>query len=136
MLREPIGRVLAREAAAFARRSGITPTVDVDEDLGIMTASQQIALVRVAQEALTNVREHAAATSVHLTAHATAHGVSLVVADDGRGFAVDAPRPDGRLGLAGMHERVRLLGGRLAIESRPGGPTRIEATIPRWRPSA
>lgn len=136
MLREPIRGVLTREAAAFARRSGITPTVEVDEDLGIMTASQQIALVRVAQEALTNVREHAAATSVHLSARATAHGVTLVVADDGRGFDIDAPRHDSGLGLAGMHERVRLLGGRLTIKSRPGGPTRVEATIPRWRPSA
>jgi signal transduction histidine kinase len=135
MLREPIRSVLAREAAAFARRSGIAPMVEVDEDLGIMTASQQIALVRVAQEALTNVREHAEATSVQLSARATANGVSLVVADDGRGFDVDAPRAEGRLGLAGMRERVLLLGGRLTIQSRPGGPTRVEATIPRWRPS-
>jgi signal transduction histidine kinase len=34
-----------------------------------------------------------------------------------------------------MHDRVRLLGGRLVVESRPGGPTRVAATLPRWRPS-
>jgi signal transduction histidine kinase len=76
---------------------------------------------------------------VNLTARVTAHGVAIVVTDDGRGFDVPAASAlgeAGRLGLAGMDERVRLLGGRLAIESRPGGPTRVQATIPRWRPSA
>jgi signal transduction histidine kinase len=135
ILRAPLRDVLAREAAAFARRAGIEPTVAVDDDLGLMTASQQITLVRVAQEALTNVREHAGATAVSLTATATREGVSLVVEDDGRGF--DPSRQTGdRLGLAGMHERVRMLAGRLAVVSRPGGPTRVEATIPRWRPSS
>jgi len=135
ILRAPLRDVLAREAAAFARRTGIEPTVAVDDDLGLMTASQQIALVRVAQEALTNVRDHAGATAVSLTATATREGVSLVVEDDGRGF--DPSRQTGdRLGLAGMHERVRMLAGRLAVVSRPGGPTRVEATIPRWRPSS
>ena len=41
----------------------------------------------------------------------------------------------GRLGLVGMAERVRLLGGRVDIDSRPGGPTRVTARIPRWRPT-
>ncbi len=40
----------------------------------------------------------------------------------------------GRLGLVGMGERVRLLGGHFDIESKPGGPTRVRATIPRWQP--
>jgi signal transduction histidine kinase len=138
ILREPLGDILAREAAAFARRTGIVPVLEVDDDFGVMTASQQIALVRVAQEALTNVREHARATAVHVAAGVTARGVSLAVVDDGRGFDVARARrasARGRLGLSGMDARVRLLGGRLRIESRRGGPTRVEATIPRWRPS-
>jgi len=40
----------------------------------------------------------------------------------------------GRLGLVGMGERIRLLGGRFEIESKPGGPTRVRASLPRWRP--
>lgn len=136
ILREPLRAVLEREAAAFVRRSGVPATVDVDDDLGVMTASQQIALVRVAQEALANVREHARASSVQLTAARIPHGVSLVIADDGRGFDVPRAAKRGRLGLAGMNERILLLGGRLLIESRPGGGTRVHATIPRWRPSA
>ena len=134
ILRAPIREVLEREAAAFARRAGFTPTLAVDEDLGVMTASQHIALARVAREALTNVRDHAEASAVRLTVTAMSEGVSLVVTDDGKGF--DVTQGGERLGLAGMHERVRLLGGRLVVESRPGGPTRVSATIPRWRPSS
>ena len=133
ILRAPLREVLEREAAAFARRAGFAPTLDVDDDLGTMTASQQIALARVAREALTNVRDHAEATTVLLTATATRDGVSLVVTDDGKGF--DPGQGDEGLGLAGMHDRVRLLGGRLVVETRPGGPTRVAATLPRWRPS-
>ena len=135
MLRAPLRDILLREAGAFARRTGIVPSVEVDEDLGVMTASQQIALVRVAQEALTNIRDHAGATAVDVSARVTAQGVSLSVVDDGCGFDVERAADSGRIGLAGMEERVRLLGGRLAVDSRPGAGTRVEATIPRWRPS-
>jgi signal transduction histidine kinase len=138
MLREPLRDVLLREVARFTRRSGITTTVDLDHDFGVMTASQQIALARVAQEALRNVLAHADATKVQLTARASERGVVLVVEDDGRGFDVARAKRSARkrLGLVGMEERVRMLGGTLGIESRKGGPTRVEAVIPRWRPSA
>jgi signal transduction histidine kinase len=137
MLSEPLGAVLERRARAFSLRTGIEASVDVDEELGVMTASQQIALVRVAQEALANAGEHAGATSVSVEVRATARGVSLRVEDDGVGFDVEAASrraaAEGRLGLAGMAERLRFLGGTLAIDSRPGGPTRVCATIPHWR---
>ena len=140
MLREPLADVVAREAARFARRTGVVPVVEVEDDLGAMTASQQIALVRITQGALANVREHAHATAVHVAARATPRGVSLVIVDDGRGFDVEQAARDAAaresLGLGGMRERVALLGGTLAVDSRPGGPTRVEATIPRWAPSA
>jgi signal transduction histidine kinase len=134
----PLRDVLEREAETFARRVGVTPSLQVDEELGAMTASQQIALARVAREALTNVGEHAAASSVSIVVTASAAGVSLVVTDDGRGFdvaAVREQRSGSGLGIDGMHERVRLLGGRLELDSRPGGPTRVAALVPRWRPS-
>jgi two-component system, NarL family, sensor kinase len=138
MLREPLATVLARQTASYARQTGIVPTLEVEDDLGVMTASQQIALARVAREALANAAKHARATTVHLTAAITPRGVTLSVVDDGGGFDVARARRSaaerGRLGLAGMHERVRLLGGTLAIESRPGGPTRVTATVPRGRP--
>ena len=138
ILGAPLKDVLEREAEAFARRAGFTPSLQVDEELGAMTASQQIALARVAREALTNIGEHAQATAVSITVTASSEGVSLVVVDDGRGFDVGAAREQrsgSGLGLDGMHERVRLLGGRLELDSRPGGPTRVAALVPRWRPS-
>jgi signal transduction histidine kinase len=67
---------------------------------------------------------------------AHAGGVNAEVVDDGRGFdpettLVRAAR-DGHLGLVGMHERVRMLGGVTHIDSRPGGPTVISVTLPPW----
>jgi signal transduction histidine kinase len=60
------------------------------------------------------------------------------ITDDGRGFEVE-PRlieaaREGHLGLVGMGERVRLLGGRFDVRSQRGGPTTVLATIPRWTP--
>ncbi len=57
--------------------------------------------------------------------------------DDGRGFDVErellrAAR-SGHMGLAGMHERVRLLDGHCRVDSRPGGPTEVTLALPRWR---
>jgi signal transduction histidine kinase len=138
MLREPLGGVIAREAASFARRTGVVPTLELEDDLGVLTASQQIALTSVAREALANAAKHASATRVHVSARVTPSGVALTVTDDGRGFDVggrSAAARDGR-GLSGMHERIQLLGGTLTVDSRPGGPTRVLATVPRWRPAA
>ena len=65
---------------------------------------------------------------------ASPEGAEVVITDDGRGFEpeeelVRAAR-GGHLGLVGMHERVRMLGGLTSIDSRPGGPTTISAQIP------
>jgi signal transduction histidine kinase len=105
-----------------------------------LTASQKITLVRLVQEALSNIRDHSEARSVQVRIGATRTRLMLDVADDGRGFDVEerllqAARA-GRLGIVGMGERIRLLGGRFEIESKPGGPTRVRASIPRWRPLA
>jgi hypothetical protein len=60
------------------------------------------------------------------------------VTDDGVGFdvatALESARLRGRMGVAGIGERVRMLGGIFSIDSRPGGPTVVRATLPRWRP--
>jgi len=61
--------------------------------------------------------------------------VSLEVADNGCGFAMEGARAKGRLGLAGVVERIRMLGGDVEIESSPGDGARVRATVPRWRPA-
>ena len=70
----------------------------------------------------------------------TFKGLCMEIRDEGRGFdpARVVPAEDGEtgMGLVGMRERLRLLGGRLEIESAPGGPTTVRATLPRWLPLA
>jgi signal transduction histidine kinase len=130
--------VLREEVSAFAARSGMAVDIDVSGSFANLTASQRFALAAVVREALANAREHGRASHARLHARATTASIRATVVDDGRGFAVEralaAAAASGRLGLAGMSERVRLLGGNLAVNSRPGGPTTITVTLPRWQP--
>jgi two-component system, NarL family, sensor kinase len=85
-------------------------------------------LFKVVQEALTNIRKHAHATQVEVKIQRARDRTTLSVQDNGAGFMLGAS-DDGRHGLLGMRERVRLLGGRLRIRSRLGRGTRITVTI-------
>jgi signal transduction histidine kinase len=129
---------LRRELAVFDRRSGIEATLEVSGSFDSLSASQRIALFRIAQEGLANVREHASATKVSVRLEALADGVRLAISDDGDGFDVSntvvAAARRGRLGLVGMSERVRLLGGSFSLTSSFGSGTQIIATLPSWDP--
>jgi signal transduction histidine kinase len=140
-LERPFSQGLEEIVRAFAERCGIVPTLTLDGDPRAMSASQRIALLSVVGEALNNVREHGQAVSqVDVEVAIGADGVEARVVDDGRGFDVEqalvrAAR-HGRMGLTGIHERVRLLGGSCVIESRRGGPTHVSLKLPRWEASA
>lgn len=127
---------LQRVADAFAKRTGILPQTDFSADLTELSESQQIALLALVQEALSNVRKHGEASTVQISIVPHPDGIRAEVSDDGRGFEPEATvaraARAGRLGLVGMHERVRMLGGQTRIESRPGGPTVVSAVLPRW----
>ncbi|MGH3133237.1 MAG: GAF domain-containing protein [Gaiellaceae bacterium] len=86
-------------------------------------------LYRIVQEALTNVAKHAGATRISILLTRKEASVVVVVEDDGRGFDPLETRPDA-LGLAGMRERVGLLGGRLTLEAEPGVGTTVVAEVP------
>jgi signal transduction histidine kinase len=121
----------------FASRSGIQPEVRLSGDLTTMTDSQQITLLALVREALNNVQKHSGADRVTITIAAHDRGVDAQITDDGRGFdpektLVQAAR-EGHLGVVGIHERVRMLGGHARIESRPGGPTVISVSLPSWK---
>ncbi|GAC1464579.1 MAG: hypothetical protein PVSMB7_07810 [Chloroflexota bacterium] len=93
----------------------------------------EVALFRIAQEALTNSGKHAEAGMATISLDVGATEARLVVKDDGRGFdpaKVAKPTRAGRLGLYGMHERAALLGGTLEIASNAGSGTMLEVTIP------
>jgi signal transduction histidine kinase len=130
---------LRHEVSAFAARSGIEVDIDIGGSFTDLTASQRFAIAAVVREALANVREHGRASHARLRVRATTASIRATVADDGRGFDVEralvVAASRGRLGLVGMSERVRLLGGKLAVDSRPGGPTAITVTLPRWAPA-
>lgn len=121
---------------AFAARTGVTPETRVTGPLAELTDSQQITLLALIREALSNVRKHSGARHVSISLSADAHGIHVGVTDDGEGFDPETmlarAAGAGRLGLVGMQERVRMLGGRTQIESRPGGPTAISATLAPW----
>jgi signal transduction histidine kinase len=89
-------------------------------------------LLLLAQEAVTNARKHAGARRITVHVAFEDAGVSLKVADDGRGFnPADAPGlKDGHFGLQGMRERVKRLGGTLGITSTPGKGTEVAAHVP------
>gem|GEM_PF-3043842 len=96
--------------------------------------SVEIGVYRIAQEALNNTRRHADATRVSVLLRFLPTGVFLKVTDNGKGFdyspqTASVPA-DGHLGLAGMMERAELMGGTLKVDTRPGGGTRVEMSIP------
>ena len=93
----------------------------------------ELALYRIVQEALSNVVRHAQATRVRIRLQWRDERMVIVVEDDGRGFDPDGQSdPRGRgLGLLGMAERARYLGGRLGIESSHGRGTRVTVEVPR-----
>lgn len=136
----PVADVLRREAESFRRRCDIALELQLSGDLKDLTTSQRMALARIVQESLSNIREHSRARHVRVAVSGGRDRLRAEIVDDGCGFDVAATLLDagrrGRLGLVGVSERARLLGGTCGIRSRPGGPTSIAVELPRWRPEA
>ena len=93
----------------------------------------EIALFRIAQEAVTNSVRHAHAERVSVVIEERDRRIVMVVEDDGIGFDLLAVARGGRLGLVGMRERTEMLGGNLLVESAPGAGTTIVAEVPDGR---
>jgi signal transduction histidine kinase len=139
LLQQPLPEAVERELSALNRRTGISTSIELEGSFDALTASQRIALLRVLQEALSNIRHHSGSREVAVMLRQDVFkGICMEIRDDGRGFdpasVVAAEDGQSGIGLAGMRARLRLLGGRLEIESAPGGPTTVRATLPRWLP--
>ena len=94
--------------------------------------NQKAALYRVLQESLTNVSKHADAKRVTVTLRAIKKRICMEIKDNGKGFEVaKGPNRKSRLGLLGMQERMRLLGGDFTVLSKPGQGTTIHVRVPR-----
>ena len=99
-----------------------------------LSSEAELTLFRIAQEALNNVRKHAQATEVITTIELSSSAIQMIVQDNGKGFRpptlTEHPTAASKLGLTGMHERARLLGGRLEVDSEPGRGTRVIVNVP------
>ena len=129
---EPTGtlsEVMSRSVDEFADRFGLRTEFEGQPGLPRLSPRVQAEALRIAQEALNNVRRHADATVVRVRAAVEDGHLVLVVHDNGRGFD---PTSVGRsaFGLASMRERAALIGGELRIESRPLDGTRISLLVP------
>jgi two-component system sensor histidine kinase UhpB len=100
-----------------------------------LSRQAELALYRIAQEALSNAVRHADARQVLLRLRPEGDAIALTVSDDGAGFDVSAARAEGRgLGLFGMEERAFYVGGSVRIRSERGRGTEVDARVPVDRP--
>jgi two-component system sensor histidine kinase UhpB len=105
------------------RERGIAAGFEADGELEGFSEEVQLVTYRVAQEAVTNVIQHAEAEHMRVRLISAEEGLELRVSDDGVGY--DGTREHDRLGIAGMRERALLCGGELTVESEPGSGTRV-----------
>lgn len=118
--------------AGMAPLWGPNVTVAVTGRFVRLADDVELALYRIAQEAITNARKHSAAGEIRVILDVRADSVTLTVTDNGQGFPPRRIRPAAGHGegVPGMRERAELLGGTLQIESAPGKGTQVLATLP------
>jgi signal transduction histidine kinase len=129
----PLPAALAEVADAWSARHGVAAEVIVTGAAQALLPEIEAALLRTAQEALSNVARHADAGRVALTLSYLGDVVTLDVRDDGAGFDPARRRPEsdeGGYGLTAMRERVQRIAGTLAVESEPGSGTAVSACVP------
>ena len=114
---------------SLAAEKKLLLTVDVAPDLPPLSAAAEVAVYRIAQEALTNVVRHAHARACQVRVSADDDAVTLEVIDDGRGPS-GVPGSAG-VGLASMRERAAEMGGEWRVEPGADGGTRVVARLPR-----
>jgi len=124
-----LGELISRTVDDFAGRSGVRADLSVADLPAELQPRTQVEVLRILQEALTNVRKHADATVVRVSAEVAESSFQLSVIDNGRGFRPTETSGDG-LGVQGMMERARLLGGDLRVFSEPSGGTAVQLTVP------
>jgi signal transduction histidine kinase len=124
-----LGSAVHWQARQFSNRTGIPVNVTLTGALTALPDRHRTCVYRVVQEALTNCARHAAAKSIAISIANEEHSLRLAISDDGAGFDVPSARRRG-LGLIGIEERIRELGGQSTIASNPGKGTAISARIP------
>ena len=138
LVQQDLASALQHEVEKAAVRADVAVELRIDGELGPLTASQRIAILRIVQESLSNVCDHSGARRAIVTVTCDPDDVKVTVSDDGHGFDVSGTlasvRRNGTLGLVGMRERVRLLGGKFDIRSDPASGTTVTLVLARWWP--
>lgn len=128
-------RALEWYLEGFRKRSDIKVELTVAPDVGRLPADTETALFRIVQESLTNIRRHSGSQTASINLMRATGVVTLLIQDSGHGFRepLAAGQPPAQInlgvGVTGMHERLRQLGGELQIESSPTGTT-VRAVVP------
>jgi signal transduction histidine kinase len=134
-----LSAAIRSHAQEWAENSGVTLKLDLQPDLGRLPEPVELSVFRIVQEALNNIRRHAAARTVTLSLRRTSNATILLsLSDDGQG----APEPidlaalsaQKHFGLLGISERVALLSGALKIESKAGKGLALQVEIPSPSP--
>jgi signal transduction histidine kinase len=115
------------QAREVFRRTGMEVRVDAEDLCNLLPDNHRTCIFRVVQEALHNASRHARAAHAYVAVRQEALQVRLLIEDDGQGFDV---RSQKGMGLLGMEERVRYLGGEFQIDSNPGNGTSITILLP------
>lgn len=129
MKRQNLGPALRRLARGLTRDCGIRTTFSFQGLNQIFSADIELQVLRITQEAITNIVRHAQATAIQVKLAANLGWVTLSIVDNGRGFDPKAPTGIRRFGLNSMQERAAQLGGRLIVRSQPGNGTQVQATL-------
>jgi signal transduction histidine kinase len=114
-------------ARETSKRTGLNVMVSADDTINSLPDEHRTCIYRLVQEAVNNAVRHAKARTVEVAVRREHQKVNVTVQDDGAGFDTRFLRG---LGLLGMEERVRRLGGRLKISSEPGRGTMVHAGLP------
>jgi two-component system nitrate/nitrite sensor histidine kinase NarX len=136
---DPKGLLHALRAlqAGYLDRHGIELTIDAQAAAPELSVEQEVQVFHIVQEALANVAKHSRARQARVTVERTAAALRFVVEDDGAGLwpasaaQSEASAAEGtHFGLEIMRERAQRLGAMLQVQSRPGGGTRVDLSIP------
>jgi signal transduction histidine kinase len=129
-----LSQALEQVVEHYGSHCEIQMELDPGLDAAGLTNERQIALVHIVQSALANVVQHSGASQASVVVRCEGEKVKVEVVDRGRGFDIAEARRratlDGRMGLHGMEERIRIVGGELEMESSAGRPTRIAVRLP------
>jgi signal transduction histidine kinase len=124
-----LGLAITQTAQEAAKRGNLSLDLAIPDPVQPLSPDIEQCVYRVAQEAITNVLYHANATCLQVHLQQGDEHITLRVKDDGHGFDPKSKKKSGHFGLTGMHERARVMGGSLMVESQSGSGTVVTLTI-------